>query len=87
MGFKYATNENGAYTQRWNGGEFYGNIGTHFGFYASLRDNGISDILTAPEHLTTTQGGILNTIKDKLGNEVTIVKCWAVFFIHGNGVG
>lgn len=57
LGFKYVTNENGAYTHRWNGGELYGNIGTHFGFYASLRDNGISDILTAPEHLTPTQGG------------------------------
>lgn len=57
LGFKYGTNENGNYSHRWNGGELYGTIGTHFGFYASLRDNGISDILTAPQYLTTAQGG------------------------------
>ena len=47
----------GSYSHRWNGGEFYGYIGKHFGFSASLRDNGISDIVTAPNHITTAQGG------------------------------
>ena len=56
LGFEYATNKTGSYSHYWNGGEFYGSIGTHFGFYASLRDNGVSDILAAPNHLTTLQG-------------------------------
>ncbi len=57
LGFEYGTNSNGSYIHRWNGGEFYGYIGKNFGFSASLRDNGISEILTAPEYLTYDQGG------------------------------
>lgn len=57
LGMQYGTNENGSYTKRFNGGELYGSIGTHFGFYASLRDNGVSDVFTATNHLTTEQGG------------------------------
>lgn len=56
LGFEYATNKTGSYSHYWNGGEFYGSIGTHFGFYASLRDNGVSDILSADNHITTLQG-------------------------------
>lgn len=57
LGLRYVTNETGSYSHRWNGGEFYGYIGEHFGFNASLRDNGISEIVTATNHLTTEQGG------------------------------
>jgi hypothetical protein len=57
LGYKYSANDNGSYSHRWNGGEFYGYIGKHFGFNASLRDNGISEIVTAPNHLTIEQGG------------------------------
>jgi hypothetical protein len=46
----------GNFSHYWNGGEFYGTIGSHFGFYASLRDNGVSDMLTLPNYLTTEQG-------------------------------
>lgn len=56
LGYEYATNEVGNYGHYWNGGEFYGNIGPHFGFYASLRDNGVSDILSAENHITPLQG-------------------------------
>lgn len=56
LGFEYATNKTGNYSHYWNGGEFYGGVGKHFGFYASLRDNGVSDILSAENHLTTLQG-------------------------------
>ena len=57
LGFEYATNNTGSYSHYWNGGEFYGYIGKHFGFSASLRDNGVSDILTGKNHLTPEQGG------------------------------
>ncbi|MBI2280370.1 MAG: hypothetical protein HYU68_06735 [Bacteroidetes bacterium] len=56
LGFEYATNKTGQYSHYWNGGEFYGSVGTHFGFYASLRDNGVSNILSAENHITTLQG-------------------------------
>ncbi|MBL4594904.1 MAG: hypothetical protein JKX68_13985, partial [Flavobacteriales bacterium] len=56
LGYKYGVNEQGSYSHRYSGGEFYGYIGEHFGFSASLRDNGVSEILTAPNHLTIEQG-------------------------------
>jgi hypothetical protein len=56
LGFEYAANKTGNYSHYWNGGEFYGGVGKHFGFYASLRDNGVSDILSAENHITTLQG-------------------------------
>ncbi|MGE0561004.1 MAG: hypothetical protein AB7O47_04265 [Flavobacteriales bacterium] len=56
LGYEYASNKTGSYSHYFNGGEFYGSIGTHFGFYASLRDNGVSSILSAENHITTMQG-------------------------------
>jgi len=56
LGFEYATNSTGSYSHYWNGGEFYGYVGKHFGFSANLRDNGVSDILTGKNHLTPEQG-------------------------------
>lgn len=57
LGVEYGTNSEGNYLHRWNGGEFYGYVGEHLGFAGSLRDNGISEILTAPQFLTYDQGG------------------------------
>jgi len=57
LGAEYGTNSAGNYLHRWNGGEFYGYVGDHLGFSGSLRDNGISEILTAPQYLTYDQGG------------------------------
>ncbi len=56
LGYEYRTNETGSYSHYWNGAEMYGYIGNHFGFSASLRDNGVSDILSGKNHLTTDQG-------------------------------
>jgi len=56
LGFEYATNSTGTYSHYWNGGEFYGYVGKHFGFSASLRDNGVSDILAGKNHITKEQG-------------------------------
>jgi hypothetical protein len=57
LGMEYGTNSSGNYIHRRNGGELYGYVGKHLGFSASLRDNGISDILTSPQFLTYSQGG------------------------------
>lgn len=56
LGYEFASNKTGNYAHYFNGGEFYGSVGTHFGFYASLRDNGVSAILSADNHITTLQG-------------------------------
>lgn len=56
LGYTYATNKNGNHYHRWNGGEFYGYIGKHFGFMASLRDNGVSNIINSSNFLTLDQG-------------------------------
>lgn len=56
LGYEYRTNKTGSYSHYWNGGELYGYIGEHFGFSASLRDNGVSEILSGKNHLTTDQG-------------------------------
>ncbi len=56
-GIRYYTNSNGNIVHRWNGAETYGSLGKHFGFSASLRDNGISQALSTPDQLTQFQGG------------------------------
>lgn len=56
LGGKYRTNKTGSNYHYWNGGEFYGSIGEHFGFAANLRDNGVSDMLTMTNHLSPEQG-------------------------------
>lgn len=56
LGYSLASNSNDNYSHRFNGGEFYGSIGKHFGFSASLRDNGVSEIINAPTHLNLEQG-------------------------------
>lgn len=57
LGYSYSTNANGHASQRWNGAEAYGYVGKNFGFYFSLRDNGIYNVLAAPDYLTQAQGG------------------------------
>lgn len=56
LGYSYYTNKNGFVTHRWNGAEASGYAGNRFGFYVSLRDNGVSDVLFAREYLTQMQG-------------------------------
>lgn len=57
LGYSQSTNQNGNASHRWNGGELWGNVGGRFGFYFSLRDNGINNVLSAPGYLTQLPGG------------------------------
>jgi hypothetical protein len=57
LGFSLSKNENGYATQRWNGLEMNGCIGKKFGFYFSLRDNGIYNVLSTPNYLNQMPGG------------------------------
>ncbi|MFT6998375.1 MAG: hypothetical protein ACJAQ4_002136 [Cryomorphaceae bacterium] len=55
LGGSVMVNENGNRIWRRVGGEFFASAG-NFGFYGSLRDNNVSEVLAAPEYLTTRQG-------------------------------
>jgi hypothetical protein len=57
LGYTYSKNENGYATQRWNGLEMNGCVGKQFGFYFSLRDNGIYNVLSTPNYLNQIPGG------------------------------
>ncbi|MEO8761422.1 MAG: hypothetical protein ABI388_08585 [Bacteroidia bacterium] len=57
LGYSYSANKNGNASHRWNGGELYGTVGKNFGFYFSLRDNSVNNILSAPGYLTQIPGG------------------------------
>lgn len=56
LGYSHYTNDNGAATHRWNGGEMNGSVGKNFGFYFSLRDNGVYNILSTESILTQLPG-------------------------------
>jgi len=57
LGYSYSVNKNGNASHRWNGGELYGTVGKNFGFYFSLRDNSVNNILSSPGYLTQIPGG------------------------------
>ena len=56
LGIQYYSNENGVIHHRWNGAEFFAYAGKHWGMYANLRDNRISEPLVAKKYLTEMPG-------------------------------
>ncbi len=58
LGMEFSTNHRGNMYQRWWGGEMYGYIGRHFGFYAELRDNNASEAPVRPGYLTLKPGAV-----------------------------
>lgn len=56
LGAKYYSNENGVTEHRWNGAEFFAYAGKHWGMYANLRDNRISQDLVSRKYLTEMPG-------------------------------
>jgi hypothetical protein len=59
LGYSSSSNKNGTAWHRWGGAEVNATIGKHFGFYFSLRDNSVKNILIGPTYLTQDQGGNL----------------------------
>lgn len=55
LGGSVMANSNGTRVWRRVGGEFFASAG-NFGFYGSLRDNNVTEVLSLPQHLTTRQG-------------------------------
>lgn len=58
LGMEFSTNQRGNLYQRWWGGEMYGYIGRHLGFYAELRDNNASEAPVRPQFLTPEPGAV-----------------------------
>ena len=56
-GVDYRTNNTGAVRHFWGGVEAHANMGKHWGMYASLRDNSITEIMAFPSYLTQEEGG------------------------------
>lgn len=56
LGAEYFMNDSGSFYHRWNGAEAFAYVGDHWGFYASLRDNHESEILTREDYLTQRMG-------------------------------
>jgi len=56
LGAQYFMNDSGSFYHRWNGAEAFAYVGNHWGFYASLRDNHESEILSREDYLTQRMG-------------------------------
>jgi hypothetical protein len=56
-GIHYFFSEKGSVFHRWGGAEGYAYMGKHWGFYASLRDNTESKILSDTSYFTQLEGG------------------------------
>ncbi len=67
LGYTYYINENGYTYHRWNGAEIFGYIGSHFGFYASLRDNREKQIMVTPGYFSQDEGAAWK--RDKEGGD------------------
>lgn len=73
MGISYFSNEKGTNYHRWNGAEAIATIGSHWGFYASLRDNHESKILSKNTYLTQQTGGTFK-LDSKCGGDYEEMK-------------
>jgi len=56
LGIEYRNNAKGRLHHRWNGAEAFAYAGTHWGFYASLRDNHDSEPFRNPQYLNRFPG-------------------------------
>lgn len=56
-GVNYRTNDSGSVRHFWGGLRAYATVGDHWGFYASLRDNSITEILSLPNYFSRAEGG------------------------------
>ncbi len=61
LGYEYHSNKNGSFKHTYGGLEFGGYIGSHFGFYTSLRDNTITENVIQPDYFVTDQAAPVKT--------------------------
>ena len=56
-GVDYRVNDSGSVRHFWGGLGAYATVGKHWSFYASLRDNSITEIMAYPSYLTQEEAG------------------------------
>ncbi len=56
-GVDYRSNDSGTVRHFWGGLNAYATVGKNWSFYASLRDNSITEIMAFPEYKTLEEGG------------------------------
>ena len=56
-GIDYRSNDSGTVRHFWGGLNAYATVGKHWSFYASLRDNSITEIMAQPEYKTLEEAG------------------------------
>jgi len=56
-GVDYRTNDSGSVRHFWGGLGAWATVGKNWSFYASLRDNSITEIMAYPSYLTMEEGG------------------------------
>jgi len=56
-GINYFFSEKGSVFHRWGGAEGFAYMGNHWGFFASLRDNTESKMISNPDYFTQREGG------------------------------
>jgi hypothetical protein len=56
-GVDYRTNDSGSVRHFWGGLGAYATVGKHWSFYASLRDNSITEIMAYPSYFTQEDAG------------------------------
>jgi len=57
LGGNLFSNDSGSVYHRWNGAEAWAYVGQGLAFQASLRDNGVNEVLAEYNYLTPMQGG------------------------------
>ncbi len=62
-GINYFFSEKGYVFHRWGGAEGFAYMGKHWGFYASLRDNTESKMISNPDYFTQREGGAYKPTK------------------------
>lgn len=56
-GIRYMQNDSGSIRHTWGGAEAYMTYGKHWGFYANLRENNMTEPLSLPSFLVQQEGG------------------------------
>jgi hypothetical protein len=79
-GINYFNNENGSIYHRWGGAEAHAYVGKNWGFYASLRDNNETEMISGPDYFTTRSGGAYKNLDySEMRGGVTYTWKWGSF--------
>ncbi|MFU8843576.1 MAG: hypothetical protein ACNA7V_07195 [Bacteroidales bacterium] len=79
-GINYFNNENGSIYHRWGGAEAYAYVGKNWGFYASLRDNNETEMISGPDFFTLRSGGAYKGLEySEMRGGVTYSWKWGSF--------